>query len=87
MPKEYLYNSNLTGVELDEITGKIVQKIYPNVNIKIRGFEKTNFRDNHFYLIIGNITFGNYGVYDKSYDKNNLLIHDYFIAKSLDEVK
>lgn len=87
MPKEYLENSNLYGVELDSITGKIAKAIYPGANIQIRGFEKTNFNDNYFDIVIGNIPFGNYGVYDKTYDNSSLMIHDYFIAKSLDKVK
>ncbi len=78
--------SNLYGVELDSITGRIAKQLYPQADITVAGFEKTDRRD--FYdLAIGNVPFGNYKVADKPYDKLNFNIHDYFFAKSLDQVR
>ena len=78
--------SNLYGIELDSITGRIAQQLYPQSHIEVQGFEKTDRRD--FYdLAIGNVPFGSYSVSDKAYDKLNFHIHDYFFAKALDQVR
>ncbi|MEG1805823.1 MAG: hypothetical protein RR327_05475, partial [Clostridia bacterium] len=84
---EELYNSKIYGVELDDISGRIATLLYPQENISICGFEDTNFDDNFFDVAIGNVPFGDFKVLDKRYDKHNLLIHDYFFAKSLDKVR
>ncbi len=86
MPKEMEEKSKLYGVELDEITGRISKQLYPNANIRIQGFETTNFKDDYFDLTISNIPFGNYKLSDSRY-KNGMLIHDYFFAKALDKVR
>ena len=83
---ESMHGSELHGVELDDLTGRIAKQLYPNADIQIKGFEKTAFANNSFDVVIGNVPFGNYKVNDKDYNKNNFLIHDYFIAKSLDKV-
>ncbi|NLJ65248.1 MAG: DEAD/DEAH box helicase family protein [Christensenellaceae bacterium] len=81
-----LSGSRLYGVELDSITGRIAQKLYPKANITVAGFETTDRRD--FYdLAIGNVPFGNYRVPDRAYDKLGFNIHDYFFAKALDQVR
>lgn len=85
MPKN-MRSSELHGVELDDLTGRIAKQLYPDADIQIKGFEKTTFANNSFDVAIGNVPFGNYKVNDKDYNKNNFLIHDYFIAKSLDKV-
>ena len=83
---ESMKGSNLYGVELDSVTGRIAQQLYPQANITVAGFETTDCRD--FYdLAIGNVPFGNYKVPDKPYDKLNFNIHDYFFAKSIDQVR
>lgn len=79
--------ANLYGVELDSITGRIAQQLYPDVNIQIVGFEKSTFPDNFFDVVIGNVPFGNYGILDPKYNKYNFHIHDYFFAKSIDLVR
>ena len=85
LPPE-MQSSRLYGVELDSITGRIAQKLYPNAEIKVAGFETTDRRD--FYdLAVGNVPFGNYKVSDKSYDKLGFSIHNYFFAKALDQVR
>ncbi len=86
MPEEMRKKSSLSGVELDSITGRIAQQLYPNADVQIKGFEKTNFSDNFFDVVVGNVPFGSYGVSDKRYNRENFFIHDYFIAKSLDKV-
>lgn len=84
---ENMSKSKLYGVELDSITGRIAKKLFPKANISVQGFETTSFRDNSFDVIVGNIPFNNIRVLDERYDEHNFLIHDYFIAKSLDLVK
>ena len=86
MLPESMADSRLYGVELDSITGRIAQKLYPEANIKVAGFETTDRRD--FYdLAVGNVPFGNYKVNDKSYNKLNFSIHNYFFAKAIDQVR
>lgn len=87
IPSEMRDNSKLYGVELDDLTGRIAKKLYPNDNIQIKGFEKTSFSDNSFDVVIGNVPFGDFKVHDKKYDRLGLNIHDYFIAKSVDQVR
>ena len=84
---ESMATSSLYGVELDSITGRIAQQLYPNANISIQGFEKSEFPDGFFDLAIGNVPFGGYKLVDRRYDKENLLIHDYFFAKTIDKVR
>ncbi|WP_025731563.1 helicase-related protein [Heyndrickxia ginsengihumi] len=84
---ENMKESKLYGVELDSITGRISKKLYPNANVSVQGFETTSFKDDQFDVIVGNIPFNNIKVTDSRYDEYNFLIHDYFIAKSLDLVK
>ena len=86
MPEEMRKESRLHGVELDSITGRIAKQLYQNADIQIKGYEETTFSDNYFDAAIGNVPFGNYGVFDKRYNKENFLIHDYFFAKTLDKV-
>jgi N12 class adenine-specific DNA methylase/adenine-specific DNA methylase len=83
---ESMQNSKLYGVELDSITGRIAQQLYPKADITVAGFETTDRRD--FYdLAIGNVPFGQYQVNDRAYNKLGFSIHDYFFAKSLDQVR
>ena len=86
MLPESMADSRLYGVELDSIAGRIAQKLYPDANIKVAGFETTDRRD--FYdLVVGNVPFGNYKVNDKAYNKLNFSIHNYFFAKAIDQVR
>lgn len=87
MPKEMQENARLYGVELDNITGKLAQKLYPKANIQIKGFEQTTFPNNHFDVVVGNVPFGAYTVYDSDYARQNFYVHDYFLAKSIDKLK
>ncbi|NLE00035.1 MAG: DEAD/DEAH box helicase family protein [Fibrobacter sp.] len=82
-----MQRSNLYGVELDSISGRIAKQLYQKANISITGFEKTNYPDNFFDVVVGNVPFGDYKVYDPKYNKYNFRIHDYFIAKALDQVR
>ena len=86
MLPESMADSRLYGVELDSITGRIAQKLYPEANIKVAGFETTDRRD--FYdLAVGNVPFGNYKVNDKAYNKLGFSIHNYFFAKAIDQMR
>jgi N12 class adenine-specific DNA methylase/primase-polymerase (primpol)-like protein len=87
MPKEIADGAKLYGVELDNLTGRIATKLYPQANVQIKGFEDTNFPDDRFDIIVGNVPFGGYGVADSAYNKYNFKVHDYFLAKSIDKVK
>ncbi len=82
-----LQNCKLYGVEVDNISGRIAKQLYQKANISITGFEKTNYPENFFDVVIGNVPFGDYKVYDPKYNKYNFRIHDYFIAKALDQVR
>ena len=86
MLPDSMQGSKFYGVELDSITGRIAQKLYPNADITVAGFETTDRRD--FYdLAVGNVPFGNYRVPDKPYDKLGFHIRNYFFAKALDQVR
>ena len=83
---ENMQSSRLYGVELDSLTGRIAKQLYPKADIKVAGFETTDRRD--FYdLAVGNVPFGNYKVNDRAYNKLGFSIHDYFFAKTLDQVR
>ena len=82
-----LQRSNLYGVELDSISGRIAGQLYQKANVSITGFEKTTYPDNFFDAVIGNVPFGDYKIFDPKYNKYNFRIHDYFIAKALDQVR
>jgi N12 class adenine-specific DNA methylase len=87
MPKEIADGSRLYGVELDNLTGRIAAKLYPQANVQIKGFEDTSFPDDKFDVVVGNVPFGGYGVADSEYNRYNFRVHDYFLAKSIDKVK
>lgn len=87
MPKEISENAKLYGVELDTLTGKIASKLYPNANVQIKGFEQTTFINDSFDVVVSNVPFGAYSIYDSEYAKYNFFIHDYFLAKSIDKLK
>ncbi len=84
---ESMENSHIYGVELDSISGRIAKQLYQKADIRIQGFEDTDFSDSFFDVAIGNVPFGQFKVSDKRYDKNNFLIHDYFFGKALDQVR
>ena len=87
MPTDMRSSSHLYGVELDTLSGRIARAIYPNAEINIQGFETTRYMNDSFDLAVGNVPFGNYRVNDKAYSQEHFLIHDYFIAKMLDQVR
>ena len=87
MPQEISDGAKLYGVELDEVTGEIAAKLYPQAKVQIKGFEETSFPQDYFDVVVGNVPFGGYGVYDSEYSRQKFMIHDYFIAKSIDRVK
>ena len=82
MNKEKMY-----GVELDPVSGRIARQLYQKNKIAIQGFEETDYPDSFFDCVIGNVPFGAYQVSDRRYDRHHFLIHDYFIAKSLDLIR
>ena len=84
---ENLNQSKLYGVELDSISGRIAKLLYPDANIQIKGFEKTDYPNDFFDVAIGNVPFGAYKVNDRQYDRYNFMIHDYFLAKTIDQLR
>ena len=84
---ESMENIKMYGVELDSVSGRIAQQLYQKNKIAVQGFETMQFPDSFFDCVVGNVPFGNYKVPDKRYDRHNFLIHDYFIAKSIDLVR
>ena len=86
LPKE-LENSKLYGVEKDSLTGRIAQQLYPNATVKVCGYEESNYSDSFFDVAVGNVPFGNFQVYDRQYNKLHFMIHDYFFAKTVDQLR
>lgn len=86
LPEE-MSESKLYGIELDGISGRIAKLLYPNAEIRVTGYEKTDFQNDFFDLAIGNVPFGQYQVNDPEYNKLGYSIHNYFLAKSLDKVR
>ena len=84
---ESMSKTNMYGVELDPVSGRIARQLYQKNKIAIQGFEETDYPDSFFDCVIGNVPFGAYQVSDRRYDRHHFLIHDYFIAKSLDLVR
>ncbi|MBQ9347200.1 MAG: N-6 DNA methylase, partial [Oscillibacter sp.] len=87
MIPEAMSEAKLYGVELDSVTGRIATQLYQRADITVDGFENTSFPNDFFDLAVGNVPFGEYKVQDKQYDRQNLFIHDYFFAKTLDKVR
>lgn len=85
MPKEIQDNSHLYGVEIDSISGRIAQKLYPNADIAVQGFEKNSFQNGCFDVAVGNVPFGELGFRDTVHDTTKL--HDFFFAEALDKLK
>ena len=79
--------AKLFGVEIDPVSAEIARLLYPSAKIEIKGFEETTYPDNFFDAVIGNVPFGDYKVFDPKYNKLNFKIHDYFLAKSIDQVR
>ena len=84
---ESMGKANMYGVELDPVSGRIAKQLYQKNKIAIQGFEETSYPDSFFDCVIGNVPFGAYQVSDRRYDRHHFMIHDYFIAKSLDLVR
>ena len=84
---ESMSTTNMYGVELDPVSGQIAKQLYQKNRIAVQGFEETSYPDSFFDCVIGNVPFGAYQVSDRKYDRYHFMIHDYFIAKSLDLVR
>ena len=84
---ESMGKANMYGVELDPVSGRIAKQLYQKNKIAVQGFEETSYPDSFFDCVIGNVPFGAYQISDRRYDRHHFMIHDYFIAKSLDLVR
>lgn len=87
MIPESMSKTNMYGVELDPVSGRIAKQLYQKNKIAVQGFEETDYPDSFFDCVIGNVPFGAYQVSDRRYDRHHFMIHDYFIAKSLDLIR
>lgn len=89
MPESISNISQLRGVELDAVSGNILKLLYPDANINISGFEKQRIPNNSMDLVVSNVPFGNFKVYDSNNKdiSTQFDIHDYFIAKSIRTLK
>lgn len=87
MPEKLAEQSQLYGIELDDISGRVARQLYPSADIAITGFEKVEAPDNFYDLAISNVPFGDYKLKDPRYDKSNYNIHNYFFAKAMDKVR
>ena len=84
---ESMNKAKMYGVELDPVSGRIAKQLYQKNKIAVQGFEETSYPDSFFDCVIGNVPFGAYQVSDRRYDRHHFMIHDYFIAKSLDLIR
>lgn len=84
---ESMQASRLYGVELDTVSGGIARQLYPNADIHVKGFEDCDFPDQFFDVVIGNFPFNSVQVSDRKYDRHHFRIHEYFFAKSLDQIR
>lgn len=84
---ESMRGSKLYGVELDDISGRIARRLYPDAEIQITGYENSGYPDDFFDVAVGNVPFGNYQIYDRRYERQHFMIHDYFLAKTLDQLR
>lgn len=87
LPEHMQTNTQLFGIEVDNLSGNIAKALYPDANIKVQGFERTKIPDNSIDVAVGNVPFGDIRLFDEDYYKHKLLIHDYFFVKSLDKVR
>src|SRR5699024_3662387 len=87
MLPQTMSGSKFYGVELDSISGRIAQKLYPKASIAVQGFEDTTIPDSFLDVIVGNVPFGDIKVYDEQYNKLNFRIHYYFVTTSLDKLR
>lgn len=87
MPRALMGASDLTGIELDKLTGGMAKLLYPQANVQIKGYEESKTPDHFYDLVIGNWPFASEGPADRRYDKLNLSLHDYFFVKAVDQVR
>ncbi|OLF38015.1 hypothetical protein BTW00_02325 [Psychrobacter sp. C 20.9] len=87
MPAHVQSRSQLTGIELDEMTGSIAKQLFPQSNIQVMGYQESKTPDNFYDVVIGNYPFENTPVADRRYNKLNPMLHDYFFLKSMDQVR
>ncbi len=87
MPEDMFGKSQIYGTELDNLSGRIAKKLYPDADISVTGFEKKDYSDGFFDVAVGNVPFGSFKIPDRKYDRYNFAVHDYFFAKTLDKVR
>lgn len=87
MPRDLMAASTLTGIELDQFTGRMAQMLHPQANIQIKGYQDSKTADNFYDLVIGNWPFADVKPADRRYNHLNANLHDYFFIKALDQVR
>lgn len=91
-PEELASRSRRTAIDLDELSGRMLKKLYPNADVHVMGYEKTPLANDSVDIAISNVPFGNIPVYDPEYQKGTkrLLsrqVHNYFFSKTLDKLR
>ena len=87
VPNEMSVRSRLTGIEIDPLTAAIARQLYPDADIRSQGFETAALDDDSFDLAISNVPFGDYKLHDPSFNEHNFLVHDYFFAKAVENIR
>lgn len=87
MPPAMAERSRLTGIELDPLTACIARHLYPDADVRADGFESARLVAGSFDLAISNVPFGDYKLHDPEFNERNFLVHDYFFAKGLQQVR
>lgn len=87
MPRDLMAKSDLTGIEMDPLTGGMAKVLYPRANVQVKGYQESKTPDGFYDLVIGNWPFSQVGPADRRYDKLNASLHDYFFIKALDQAR
>jgi N12 class adenine-specific DNA methylase len=87
MPADMSARSRLTGIEIEPLTARIASHLYPDADIRAQGFETAALGDGSFDLVISNVPFGDYKLHDPSFNEHNFLVHDYFFAKAVENIR
>ncbi|PKO66693.1 MAG: helicase [Betaproteobacteria bacterium HGW-Betaproteobacteria-16] len=90
MPIDIARQSELTAVELDAVSGEILERAFGDlgVSVQISGIEKANVPHGFYDLCIGNVPFGEHRTLEtRKVGYGNWLIHNYFFGKAVDMVR
>lgn len=92
LPKDIQERTMITGVELDWLSGQISRALYPDADVRICGFEKSELTPNSQDVVTSNVPFGDIEVNDPTWKNDNSpvkrsaqkRIHNYYAVKMLE---